>query len=503
MPASAPPSVLVRSFALWLLAAGFLVVGSAVAEAPELYRQAERAKDLVIWVSGSSGEGSAVVFEVDGTFVHAMTAKHVVWRGGRLDGLEARFRQWPGRSFAVEPHRFHHDRDFATLRVDLSSLKLDEAAIRRVFKLDILGDPSRLEPGRGTFPVGHSSSSNWLSPERPAAFNSFDTSRAKDRSKDVLRIEQECPPGHSGGAVFDQDWSLVGVIFENEVYCRAWRIDWALGAVQTWKYGVDLRAAPAADRSIRRVDKIKVAIVDFDDRSRGSLPAGGLAAQDVLSSYIVDLPRVALLTRDRLQSVRNELAVHGTARGPEELSRLGRLLHADALVTGSILRYDVERRSFRGYGSEAMVDVYRMDINLTVLDVESGRVAYSKVYDISDKRTSYPDPNGRQERTVDRSAELLRQLLDEAVGDLRDALSKLALGMPATSQLVDVEITSDPPGADLIVGGVFLGHTPTTLELEMGLQEIEIDRPGHHSWVRRVKVEPGLQVHANLTRIDS
>lgn len=475
----------------------------AGAEEPELYRQAERAKDLVIWVTGSSGEGAAVIFEVDGSYVHAMTAKHVVWRGGPLDDLEARFRQWQGRAFAVEPHRFHHERDFATLRVDLSSLKLSEEEIRRTLKLDILGDPSALEPGRGMFPVGHSSSSNWLNPETPAAFNSFDSARANDPKKDVIRIEQTCPPGHSGGAAFDQDWNLVGILFEDDqVYCRAWRIDWALSAVQTWKYGVDLRAAPVATKDTRRADQIKVAVVGFENRSPHPLPLTGAAGIDVINSYLVNLPRVVLVTRDRLDDVRAELVVEGTQRSQEELARFGRLLHADALVTGSVLRYDVERRAFKGYGTEAMVDVYRMDINLAVLDVETGRITFSKVYDVEDKRTSYPDSNATDAyRPVDRSAELLGRLLDEAAGDLRDALSKLALGMPAAGQLVRVEITSDPPGADLLVGGVLVGSTPATIELEVGIQEIEIDRPGHHSWMRRVKVEPGLQVHANLARI--
>ena len=499
------------------LAATFLAMTSIAAvappadavpgeEAPDLYRRTERAKDLVVWITGAS-DGAAVAFHVEGTTVYAMTAKHVVFLGGPIAGLEAKLRPWPAATFAVEPDKFHYSHDFATVKIDLGSLGIAEAEIRRALPFDLLGDPARLEPGAPTYPVGHSAADNWLSPERPATFNSFDRARESDRTKDVVRVEQDCPEGHSGGALFDGDWLLIGILFDNTSgYCRALRIDWALSALQQWKYDLSLTRPPALDKAPTAPDEVKVAVVDFDNRTGNPLPAVGPAAQDVISSYLVDLPRVVLVTRDRLRSVDREMGLTGTQRSAEDLTNFGRLLNADAIVTGSVLRYDVERRAFRGHGAQATVDVYRMDISLMIVDVETGRVTFSRIYDTEDRRTSYPDSQGKgygNDKPVAREAELLRRLLDQAVGELRDGLTKLAMGLPATGQLVTVSITSEPPGADVVVGGIYQGATPLTLELGVGLQEVEIDRPGYHQWLNRVKVEPGLRIHASLQRIGS
>lgn len=504
------PARRLRHSATTLLAVVWLAVSAHSADAvpqadePDLYRLTERAKDLVVWITGAS-DGAAVVYDIEGTTVYAMTAKHVVWLGGPLDGLEARLRPWPAQSFEVEPDKFHYSHDFATVRIDLATLGLSESQLRRALPLDLLGDAAALEPGDPTYPVGHSAADNWLSPERPATFNSFDRARKSDRTEDVIRVEQDCPEGHSGGALFDGDWRLVGILFDNASgYCRALRIDWALSALREWKYDLSLTRPPEVQAVSSGPDSIKVAVVRFDNRSGVPMPEIGPAAQDVISSYLVDLPRVVVLTRDRLDSVGTEMGLTGTQRTAEELTRFGRLLNADALVTGSVLRYDVERRTFRGHGTRAMVDVYRMDISIMVIDVETGRVTFSRIYDTEDRHTSYPDTQDhgtRRNRPVARQAELLRRLLDQAVGELRDGLTQLAMGLPAAGQTVAVEITSEPPGADVVVGGIYQGATPLTLELGVGLQEVEIDRPGYHQWLNRVKIEPGLRIHASLQRI--
>jgi curli biogenesis system outer membrane secretion channel CsgG len=508
---TAPPRAFRTALATLLAVTCFaapapLCLAAPAEEKADLYRQTERAKDLVVWITGES-DGAAVAFHVEGTTLYAMTAKHVIWLGGPIAGLKAKLRPWPAKTFDVEPDKFHYSHDFATVKIDLAALGLDEGGIRRALPFDLLGDPGQLEPGAPTYPVGHSSADNWLSPESPATFNSFDKARETDRTKDVLRVEQHCPEGHSGGALFDGDWHLIGILFDNTSgYCRALRIDWALSALQHWKYDSSLTRPPAVAKASAGPEEIKVAVVSFDNRSGASLPEVGSAAQDVIGSYLVDLPRVVLLTRDRLESVREEMGLAGTQRSAEDLTRFGRLLNADAIVTGSVLRYDVERRAFSGHGAQATVDVYRMDISLMIVDVETGRVTFSRIYDTEDRRTSYPDNQSggsAASQPVAREAELLRRLLDEAVGELREGLTKLAMGLPATGQVVSVSITSEPPGADVVVGGIYQGATPLSIELSVGLQEVEIDRPGYHQWLNRVKVEPGLRIHASLQRIGS
>ena len=90
----------------------------------------------------------------------------------------------------------------------------------------------------------------------------------------------------------------------------------------------------------------------------------------------------------------------------EGISRVGRLLNADALVTGSIVRYDVERRTFEGYGTSALQDVFRMSISLQILHVDTGRVQFSKNFDV-ERTQQYPVASSAPPKPIDRTSELL------------------------------------------------------------------------------------------------
>ena len=66
--------------------------------------------------------------------------------------------------------------------------------------------------------------------------------------------------------------------------------------------------------------------------------------------------------------------------------------------------------------------------------------------------------------------------------------------------MVKVPVTTVPDGADVLIGGVWVGSTPAELELSIGIHEIEISRPGYVPWKRQVRVKPGTRVEVNLAR---
>ncbi len=76
-------------------------------------------------------------------------------------------------------------------------------------------------------------------------------------------------------------------------------------------------------------------------------------------------------------------------------ARLGKLLDATAIVTGSVNRYDVERRVFEGHGTSAATDLYRMSVTLQVIDIESGEVRFPTP-STSRGRTLMPRPARRR-----------------------------------------------------------------------------------------------------------
>jgi len=473
----------------WLLACAVPALG---AERANLYQDAERAELLVVRITAPNTEGAGILFHVDDRYVYGITAKHVVFqRGKKIDGLQAELRNWQGRQLPVEAFKLHYEEDLAVFRAELAPLRLTRAEVLQGVPLDQLGASGELDPGNALYSLGHSTASAWISPKEPVRFGKGDGANA-------FLFESACPQGHSGGAVFDEQWRLVGMMIEEErPYCRALRIDPVLKIVQGWKLDISLRPPPPREGEKASSRQITVAVVDFDNRSAKDLPNLGFVAQDITTSYLHTLPGVVLVSRDRLASIRKEIKLPDTVNTGEGISRVGHLLQADALVTGSIVRYDVERRTFEGYGTSALQDVFRMTISLQILDVNTARVQFSKSFDV-ERVKQYPKADSAPRQPIDLTSELLTALLDQAQPDLRSALSQVVGGLGVAGQFINVPVSSTPAGADVIMGGTYMGKTPITLQLALEIHEIQVVLPGYEPWARRFRAEPGKGIEANL-----
>lgn len=458
----------------------------------DLFEEGERAELLVVRITAPSTEGAGIIFHVDSQYAYGITARHVLYQQGKMvQGLKAQFRAWPGQQLPVEGYKLHHEEDLAVFRADLRPLNLSVQEVLRGVPLDQLGASSELDPGDPLSCLGHSTVGGWITPKEPVRF-------ARGDGRDGFLFEFACPQGHSGGAVFDKDWRLVGMMIEEErPYCRALRIEPILKIVQGWKIDIDLRNPPSLKRELPLAKEITVAVVDFDNRSTKDLPNLGFVAQDVTTSFLNTLPGVVLVTRDRLASVRREVKLPESVHSEAGISRVGRLLNADALVTGSVLRYDVERRKFEGFGTSALQDIFRMAISLQILDVDTGRVRFSKTFDV-ERTKQYPKATSAPYQPIDLTSELLTALLDQAENDIKSALSQVAAGLGAAGQFVRVPVASSPAGADVILNGSYMGRTPFTLQVTLDSHELQLELAGYESWRRRVKIQPGMTIEVNL-----
>jgi hypothetical protein len=459
----------------------------------ELYEENARAENLVVRITAPTTEGAGVLFHVDERFAYGITAKHVVFQQGRkVLNLTAHFRSWPGRQLPVEAHKLHHEEDLAVFRADLLPLGLSSAEVLKTLPLDMLGTSATLDPGDALSCLGHSTAGAWLTPKQWVRF-------ARKDGANAFLFEFPCPQGHSGGAVFDKEWRLVGMMIDEErPYCRALGIDPILKIVQGWKLNIDLSSAPSKERGPQEAEKkITVAVVGFDNRSGKEFPDLGAVAQDAATSFLYTLPGVVLVSRDRLDKVRQEIKLPESAQEGTGASHAGRLLNANALLTGSVLSYDVERRTFEGYGTSALQDIFRMEISLQLLDVPTGQVRFSKTFNV-ERVKEYPKETSAPRESIDRKSELLRALLDLAQNDVRGALMQVAGGLEKAGQFIEVPVFTSPAGADIIVNGLYLGKTPKTLSLTQSSHEIELAMPGYESWHRRIKVQTGMRIDASL-----
>lgn len=487
------------------LAIPFLLLAAANApaageERPELLQKSSHAKKLLVRISGDSVDGSGIVFATDGSYVYGVTAKHVlVASGNRIrTGLRASFRMWH-QALSLEGDRFHPRQDLATFKIDVRPLGLSVHDLKLALALDQLGTTANLDPGDEVYTIGHASGGAWIDSKDPGRFIELEVF-ADTSERDTLKLEHFCPPGHSGGGVFDGGWRLIGMIFDNqEPFCRALRIETVLSHVHDWKYEIQLQRPPESEAAPAAALGITVAVMDFDNRSGDALPEIGAAACDLVTTFLFNMPRVTVVTRDRLQSVLREQRLNPTQMSTEGKSRVGRLVDADAIVTGSVSRYDVERRTVRYRNTSMLSDTYRMSINLQIIDIDSGVVRFSKDYDV-ERTTPYPDARSAPYRPPSRESELLRELLEhQARESVQSALRQITSGLDRSGKLIAVAVRSQPEGADVTIGDIYYGRTPLDLDLSLGVHEIAIKLPGYAPWEHRVNVEPGTKIEAILS----
>lgn len=465
----------------------------------ELYGESERAKKLIVHLTGAGGvEGAGIIVNVDEQYIYGVTAKHVVLsRGKMVVSLQARLRMWP-RPLQAQVDRGHQTLDLASFKVDYRALGLSAGEVLAALDFGQLGSSQLLDTGEVIWTIGHAAGGAWIDSKEPGHLASRDASLS--RGADTLALQHFCPPGHSGGGVFNEHWQLVGMIIDNQdPFCHAIRIETIVKTLSDWKYPHLLRKPTRGDNAPVAPRDITVAVVDFDNRSTAEIPDIGAAGRDITSSFLFNLPGVRVVTRDRMDSVNREIYLQGTKGSVAGTTRLGKLLEADAIVTGSVNRYDVERRVFDGYDTSAAVDLYRMSLTLQIIDIDSGEIRFSETFDI-ERKTTYAQATSAPREPLSRESELLKGLLENKARDkVKSALRQISAGVGIAGRMLAIPITTEPPGAEVIIAGVVEGNTPLTVNLTQGIHEIEILKVGYEPWVRRVKIVPDFQLVVHLS----
>jgi len=155
-------------------------------------------------------------------------------------------------------------------------------------------------------------------------------------------------------------------------------------------------------------------------------------------------------------------------------------------------------------GVVARPDRVEAIVEVTALNVDGKQVWHKRAAAMVDAPTS-PKTITAASRPESRAA---YDALDAGLGALRGWLatqSDLVASPTRASEdptpadaLVEVEIDSDPPRADVLIDGVYRGTTPQKLKLPARALTVRIERQGHQPWERQITAQAGMRIQPAL-----
>jgi len=196
----------------------------------------ERIKPLIVMITCRLGDkesfGAGIIFGYTDSRIYIATANHVV-RQGIDEGKNVRvqFKWLPGES--IEAKLLGH----ADSNLDLAVLVVTDR-VETEFKslpFDQLGDSTSLKRGDSVHSIGNPRGQQWRV--------NVTADRVSDKVGDTISFESNfIGPGHSGGALLNERWELVGMIKADEPPDGvAVDIRSLLDSLSRWGYPVKLR----------------------------------------------------------------------------------------------------------------------------------------------------------------------------------------------------------------------------------------------------------------------
>ena len=277
--------------------------------AQRLSRMPPEAKNLVVQVLATGGDeeevGAGIVVATSDRIIIA-TAAHVVRTAQQGAKIRVVFQFARNDTVTAKVEQVDRDLDLAVLSVARAG------RVAQPFAFDRAGDPEALEAGSLVVPVGCPERTCWEAPVSGDRVISASARRVRFESFFVS-------PGSSGGALFNQQWEVVGLVTEkNSQDGVAVGIAEVADRLHKWNYPVQLRPT-----SIPRAGY------------RTSLSLAGLA------------PSTGAITEaGRVPSGRLALFFRGQQRIGWHVTAL-RLAPADLQVTGGMVGTSIALRAGR------------------------------------------------------------------------------------------------------------------------------------------------------------
>jgi hypothetical protein len=241
-------------------------------------------------------------------------------------------------------------------------------------------------------------------------------------------------------------------------------------------------------------DLPSIAVADFTSDKNTTLTHG---LPDVISDDLVNSKLFDVYERDKLNSVMREQGLQASGFvDPQTAVALGKVAGVHYILTGQIIDYGHESKTFSGYGVNTRSTVWSLNAAIRVIDVQTGKVLFSH-RDEAEETVSEDQGMSVTDTTMD--TKLAEELADKLIQALEaDDSFKAPAG--AANALIPIKVTSTPDHADVEADGVFYGNAGDEVKLPSGLHLVTISLPGYEEWSKKVLVQDGLSINAALVK---
>ena len=241
-------------------------------------------------------------------------------------------------------------------------------------------------------------------------------------------------------------------------------------------------------------------VLDFSNRAGPEYAFLGKRGADKLQVLLGGAGLFRVLDREQAQEILSE-------QGPESFDdaaaavaiRLAEKAGADYAVLGLIRDAGQESRRYQGPYGEATVNLlFTLDTVIKIVNAKTGEILYS------DEEKSDLTIRESSETVIEKTNiydDLVEKGLSAMVARLSERLPAVRFPAPRSPSgaPIAVSISSQPPGADIIIDGIMRGNTPAEIKIEPGLHAIELRRDGYLSWKTAFAPESLASLNPALT----
>lgn len=250
--------------------------------------------------------------------------------------------------------------------------------------------------------------------------------------------------------------------------------------------------------------KIRVAVTPFECE-RG-LERYGAYCRDELENLIVNFGTAEIVERARMDQMAKELAF-GSFSGmtdTSQVAKFGKMVGANILVTGSLLKVDTEQKGFGGFGIATKKSQTVATIRIRAYNVEKGTIIYSQTVKGSTESfgVGVRGSSGGGQSADERSVAIEGAMKNLAQDDqFKNMFAKVISGESQTAKRIKIEVVPTPDNCDIEVNGVYQGSTPASINFTPGVTvTIKLTKAGYLPWEKNVAVMPGMRISPELEK---